>query len=1336
MVTVSDGDEVNTIGTDPLDADSDGDGVSDGAEVTAGTDPLSGDSDGDGIGDGAETALGTDPLNPDTDGDGLSDGAEVAAGTDPLSGDSDGDGLSDGDEVDLYGTDPLNPDSDGDGLSDGAEVGAGTDPLFPDEAGEALWAWGDNTYGQLGDGHGQTAPTNTSVTGIPGVESVVTSANHSLAVDSNGQVWAWGYNSYGQLGTGTRRSSYEPVQVPGLSDVVAVAAGSYHSLAVDSNGDVWAWGNNYYGQLGNGTTTSWQDSPTSPQPVSGLSDVVAVAAGSYHSLAVDSNGDVWAWGYNSYGQLGDGTRTNSTVPVQVAELADVISVAAGSGGSSALDVNGDVWRWGSGTSVDLRTSFVPVQVPGLPDIAVLASGGRHALAVDVDGNVWAWGSDSFGQLGDGSASSAVPVQVSGLSSVVAVAAGVYHSLAVDSNGDVWAWGYNRSGQLGDRTPLSVEVPMLVQLPGLSDVVAVAAGGAHSLAVDANGGLSAWGANWSGQLGVAVNPFSVQPQELLSVPEIVSADAGSIHVLAVDTLGGVWAWGNNGNGQLGDGTQIDSSVPLAVPGLSAVVDVATGYSHSLALDGNGDVWAWGDNYYGELGNGTTAAVSLSPAQVSGLSDAVAVAAGVYHSLALDGNGDVWAWGDNQYGQVGNGTTSDHRNPVTTPTKVSGLSEVVAVSAGYHHSLAVDVNGDVWIWGDNRYGQIGNTVTSAPEAPMTTPTKVSGLPDVVSVDAGGLHSLALDANGDVWAWGGNQFGQIGDGTTTNALQPQQIAGLPEITAVTGGGYSSMAVDASGDLWVWGFNSSGQLSTGGTVARSTPIRANGPVNVSFVDAGGSFTIAIAASVLQLSPVDSITEFVSLGGSVTSDTDGDGATSDDPVETTVTTTGSGAIRIEERAQVAGDIEGFSFFGWTVDIDAPAGTADEPLTLQFELDASLLPAGTNPTDVTVFRNGVAVETCGGATGIADPDPCVTERSIDGDGDLVLVVLTSAASEWTFALGGRAFANAGGPYVITEGEPLTLDGTASHAESALWNTGSVIIDDEASATPGVDTTLLDDGSYPISLTAFVAGAADTDETTIEVLNADPVVELVEGPGGPVAINTAASVTAIFSDAGLLDTHTAIVDWGDGTVEAASVTPTPSGGEADGDHTYAEPGVYTVTLTVTDDDGGIASSRFEYVVVYDPAGGFVTGGGWIDSPEGAYVADPDLTGKATFGFVSRYKKGKSTPDGSTQFQFRAGNLKFQSTEYEWLVISGRNAKFKGAGTINGSGNFGFMLTVCDSAVQGNCQSSDADTFRIKIWDMDAGDGVVYDNQIGLPDDSTAGTALGGGQVQIQSTKKKR
>ena len=241
-------------------------------------------------------------------------------------------------------------------------------------------------------------------------------------------------------------------------------------------------------------------------------------------------------------------------------------------------------------------------------------------------------------------------------------------------------------------------------------------------------------------------------------------------------------------------------------------------------------------------------------------------------------------------------------------------------------------------------------------------------------------------------------------------------------------------------------------------------------------------------------------------------------------------------------------------------------------------------------------------------------------------------------------------------------------------------------------------------------------TTPSPSNQPPVVGDISAPLDPQPVDSEISASANFSDPNTGDTHTATWDWGDDSTSPGSI----SGGNATGSHAYSTPGVYTITLTITDNGGLAGQSVFQYVVVYDPSGGFVTGGGWIDSPAGAYAPDPALTGKASFGFNSKYKPGQSTPSGNTEFQFKVADLNFKSSSYDWLVVAGTKAKFKGVGTINGGGSYGFMLTAQDDS---------PDAFRIKIWDKDNGDLVVYDNQMGESDDSDAGTALGGGSIVV-------
>jgi parallel beta-helix repeat protein len=291
------------------------------------------------------------------------------------------------------------------------------------------------------------------------------------------------------------------------------------------------------------------------------------------------------------------------------------------------------------------------------------------------------------------------------------------------------------------------------------------------------------------------------------------------------------------------------------------------------------------------------------------------------------------------------------------------------------------------------------------------------------------------------------------------------------------------------------------------------------------------------------------------------------------------------------------------------------------------------------------------------------------------------------------------------------------------DTGYNLTDD----TPANGTWYATEGANTIKVSAYDNYGHYASETRSFVICGQPpsIVESITMPTVPVAVNTLISVSASFSD-DPDDTHTANWTWGDGQTTAGTVTEDAGSGTVTGTHYYTAAGVYTLTLTVTDSQGFSGSvTPQDYIVVYDPSAGFVTGGGWITSPEGAYVLDPELTGKANFGFVSRYKKGANVPTGETEFQFKVANLNFHSDYYQWLVVAGARAQYKGTGTINDTGTYGFMLSAIDGTINGG---GGTDKFRIKIWDNA---GIVYDNQLGAPETDDPTTVIGGGSIVIHT-----
>ena len=346
----------------------------------------------------------------------------------------------------------------------------------------------------------------------------------------------------------------------------------------------------------------------------------------------------------------------------------------------------------------------------------------------------------------------------------AVEAGGFHTVALKNGGTVWAWGDNSTGQLGDGT-VGINRGTPVQVSGLTNVLAIAGGGSHTVALKSDGTVWAWGYNYNGQLGDGTTTFRTTPVPVSGLSNVLALAAGSYHTVALKSDGTVWAWGDNRAGQLGDGTTINRLTPVQVSGLSNVLALAAGSYHTVALKSDGTVWAWGSNDFGQLGDGTTTS-RMTPVPVSGLSNVIALAAGIYHTVALKSDGTVWALGYNDFGQLGDGTTTSR----TTPVQVSGLSNIIAIAGRQDHTVVLRSDGSVWGWGLNDNGQLGDGTTTA----RPTPVSVNGLSNVVAITAGHAHTVALKGDGTVWAWGINSDGQLGDGTTTARYTPVQVLG----------------------------------------------------------------------------------------------------------------------------------------------------------------------------------------------------------------------------------------------------------------------------------------------------------------------------------------------------------------------------------------------------------------------------------------------------------------------------------------------------------------------------------------------------------------------------------
>lgn len=382
-----------------------------------------------------------------------------------------------------------------------------------------------------------------------------------VQASQTGNVIGFGVNSSGQLGIGTIdfNAHTMPIQA-NINDVISVTSGTLSSFAIKSDGTLWAWGDNSLGQLGDNTTIN-RASPVQVVDSDGigfLSNVKAVSSNSYHTLALKSDGAVWAWGSNNNGELGDGTAQERNMPVQVV-------------GESGIGV--------------------------LSDIVSIGTGMGYSIALKQDGTVWTWGSNNKGQLGNYRAGSSTPVQVLGsdgsgnLTNIIAIAAGERNNVVLKSDGTVWAWGLNANGQLGNGTTTNSYVP--VQVVNADDsgtftgVSAISAGRLHNIALKNDGTVWAWGFNHYGSLGIgsvyptnSLIPIQVKdPTGTSFLTNVTAVSAGGERSFAITEDKKVWGWGEN---LLGNGSTDPSYLPTEISGLYGAISISTGYSHTLAL----------------------------------------------------------------------------------------------------------------------------------------------------------------------------------------------------------------------------------------------------------------------------------------------------------------------------------------------------------------------------------------------------------------------------------------------------------------------------------------------------------------------------------------------------------------------------------------------------------------------------------------------------------------------------------------------------------------------------------------------------------------------------------
>ncbi len=344
-----------------------------------------------------------------------------------------------------------------------------------------------------------------------------------------------------------------------------ISTGTLHTLAIKTDGTLWAWGYNGFGQLGDGTNTNNNASTQ----IGTATNWSQISTGGYHTIAIKTDGTLWAWGMNSSGQLGDGTTSDKNVPTKIGTATNWSQISAGNNHTLAIKTDGTLWAWGvnlygqlgDGTNTAINA---PTQIGTDNNWSLISAGGEHSLALKIDGTLWAWGYNGWGALGDGTTSSGInaPTQIGTDNNWSQISAGDYHTLAIKTDGTLWACGSNSNGQLGDGTNSNYNT-VLTKIGSATNWSQICAGGNHTLASKTNGTLWAWGYNLYGALGDGTNTDKNVPTQLGIATNWSEIIAGGDHTLAIKTDGTLWAWGDNSFGQLGDRTDIDKNTPNSI-----------------------------------------------------------------------------------------------------------------------------------------------------------------------------------------------------------------------------------------------------------------------------------------------------------------------------------------------------------------------------------------------------------------------------------------------------------------------------------------------------------------------------------------------------------------------------------------------------------------------------------------------------------------------------------------------------------------------------------------------------------------------------------------------------
>jgi alpha-tubulin suppressor-like RCC1 family protein len=698
-----------------------------------------------------------------------------------------------------------------------------------------IWCAGSDNSGQLGDGiggadHYDRTQESTLSTDWAQIDA---GSFHTCAIKTDGTLWCWGSDNDGRLGNGaTTGNQVSPVQeVTAANDWAQVSGGGWHTCAVKTDGTLYCWGDDDNGQLGNGATTGDQDTPV--QEVTAANDWAQVSAGvsSRHTCAIKTNGTLWCWGDDTDGRLGNGAPTGDQIsPVQESTLAtDWAVVGAGRDFSCAIKTDGTLWCWGEDADEELGNGATsgdqvsPTQEGTLStNWSKLATDYSHSCAIKTDGTLWCWGGDGWEALGDGIGASFtnVPTQEHTYATDWAeVALATNASCGIKTNGSLWCWGTDVNGTLGNGNVTADQESPVQEYTGAMDWVSVSSKNRTNCALKSDGTIYCWGDGDDGELGNGSTTGSaIAIQETTAATNWSQVSSGSNFSCAVKTDDTLWCWGYDGDGRLGEGPgTADQTSPAQESTLAtdwAQVDASGGWSgaHACAVKTGGQLYCWGSDDNGQLGNGATAGDQQDPGQEStAATDWSQVSTGYYHTCAIKTDGSLFCWGVDDDGQLGNGATAgDQISPSQESTAATDWAQI---SAGSDHSCAIKTDGTLWCWGDDTDGELGNGATAGDQI---SPSQESTLAtDWAQVSAGQNFTCAVKVDRSLWCWGNdggnNWYGNLGNGPaiTGDQISPsQEITAATDWVSVTAAGQHACAVKTDGTLWCWGDEYGGRL------------------------------------------------------------------------------------------------------------------------------------------------------------------------------------------------------------------------------------------------------------------------------------------------------------------------------------------------------------------------------------------------------------------------------------------------------------------------------------------------------------------------------------------------